>query len=197
MGKYKFLKVANTSNDNPPIWVLVGDSEEIVLEHWNKYVSADIKEGTHQIMKNLLEGNKPQHVSNTYARAVDIYITSGVYNPMQALAEVENTTYNRRLMDVTYGITNYFPKNISILMPNSSLVVIRTITKDTLVYPDEQHFDLSDVRYINWCGGKHYYAKVGALDIVDEKGDQKWNTKEEAEAAAKVFVNNYNNSNDE
>ena len=39
--------------------------------------------------------------------------------------------------------------------------------------------------------GEHYYAKIGKLDVVDEQGNQKWNTKREAEAAARWYIEKY------
>ena len=37
-------------------------------------------------------------------------------------------------------------------------------------------------------GGYHIYAKVGKLDVVDESGNQKWNTRQEAEDAARWYI---------
>jgi hypothetical protein len=42
-------------------------------------------------------------------------------------------------------------------------------------------------RFIQWPNGTHWYAKLGVNDIIVD-GRQKWNTKEEAEAAAKRFM---------
>lgn len=59
---------------------------------------------------------------------------------------------------------------------------------DELVYPDERGLDMKHVRYIQWQGGCHWYAKVGKLDIIDADGNQKWNSKAEAEKAARWFL---------
>lgn len=58
-------------------------------------------------------------------------------------------------------------------------------------YPDFKKPSLDDVRFIQWDGGKHWYAKVNKEDIVDEFGRQKWNTKDEAEKAAKWYIEKY------
>ena len=47
---------------------------------------------------------------------------------------------------------------------------------------------IDDVKFIMWNGGKHWYAKIGKLDVV-VNGIQKWNTKEEATKAAKQYIN--------
>ena len=66
--------------------------------------------------------------------------------------------------------------------------VLQIKQTDNLVYP---HKNIEDVRYIKWEGGSHWYAKIGNIDIVDSKGNQKWNTKAEAEKVAKEFVKYY------
>jgi hypothetical protein len=42
-------------------------------------------------------------------------------------------------------------------------------------------------RYIQWPNGTHWYAKVGANDVIVD-GIQKWNSKDEAEAAYKEWM---------
>jgi hypothetical protein len=66
-----------------------------------------------------------------------------------------------------------------------------------LIYPREAQYHLDEVRYMQWdvpgvSKGVHWYAKVGNFDIVDEKGNQKWDTKEEAMAAAEWFCQELN-----
>ena len=47
--------------------------------------------------------------------------------------------------------------------------------------------DEDDIRIIKWPQGKHWYAKIGDTDVVVD-GEQKWNTKAAAKAAAKKFL---------
>jgi hypothetical protein len=42
-------------------------------------------------------------------------------------------------------------------------------------------------RFLQWPGGKHWYAKIGDEDIVID-GKQKWDTRVQAEAAAKTYM---------
>ncbi len=48
-------------------------------------------------------------------------------------------------------------------------------------------FTEKDIRTIKWPGGKHWYAKIGDIDVVVD-GDQKWNTKAAAQKAAERFL---------
>ena len=62
---------------------------------------------------------------------------------------------------------------------------------DEFVFPAQHLATIDDVRIIQWPGGSHFYAKVGNVDIVDSRGNQKWNSEEEArkEAAKYIFLN--------
>jgi hypothetical protein len=62
---------------------------------------------------------------------------------------------------------------------------------DEFVFPTQRLATIDDVRIIQWPGGLHFYAKVGNVDIVDSRGNQKWDTEEEAkkEAAKFIFLN--------
>lgn len=53
-----------------------------------------------------------------------------------------------------------------------------------LVFPD---FKQEDIRIKRFHGGEHWYAYIGDMQVRDE-GRVKWNTKEEAQAAAEKLV---------
>jgi len=55
-------------------------------------------------------------------------------------------------------------------------------SRDHLIFPDSD-----EIRVLQWPGGEHWYAKIGAVDVVID-GEQKWNTFNEADTAAKRFV---------
>lgn len=61
--------------------------------------------------------------------------------------------------------------------------IIDIAESEELIFPD---VIFSNVRYIQWNNGFHWYAKVNTLDIVVD-GEQKWNSKEEAEEAVKRY----------
>lgn len=62
---------------------------------------------------------------------------------------------------------------------------------DEFIFPTQHLATIDDVHIIQWPGGSHFYAKVGSVDIVDSRGNQKWNSEEEArkEAAKYIFLN--------
>lgn len=61
---------------------------------------------------------------------------------------------------------------------------------ETLTFPDETQYYIENVRYITWVSGIQWYTKIGKLDICDEQGNYKWNTKIEAIEAAKWWIKN-------
>ena len=82
------------------------------------------------------------------------------------------------------------PSNCKI-SKNPYFEIVETYYNDKLEYPDFKKPTLDDVRFIQWNGGKHWYAKVNKEDVTDEFGRQKWNTKDEAEKAAKWYIAKY------
>lgn len=60
--------------------------------------------------------------------------------------------------------------------------------KDSLEYPEPEVYTDKDIRYIQWKDGSHWYVKIGKYDVVDENGNQKWNTRNEAINAAYNYL---------
>jgi hypothetical protein len=57
---------------------------------------------------------------------------------------------------------------------------------------DGDKFTTKDISVKKWWGGKHYYAKVGNVDVVDDYGDVKWNTEQYAYDVAVKYMNKLN-----
>lgn len=67
--------------------------------------------------------------------------------------------------------------------------VIKTVKSD--FFPDEiKKFDIQDVRFSQWRGGTHWYARLPDGTDIEVDGDLKWNSRKEAVAAAKKFLRN-------
>lgn len=49
-------------------------------------------------------------------------------------------------------------------------------------------FTTKDIKISRWPNGKHFYAKVGNIDVVDSGGNVKWNTHYAAQMAAERFM---------
>ena len=54
----------------------------------------------------------------------------------------------------------------------------------------ERESDIKKIRTFKWPAGKHFYAKIGNIDVVDKNGEVKWNSDIQARKAAKWFIEN-------
>lgn len=57
---------------------------------------------------------------------------------------------------------------------------------------DGNIFTTKDIKVQKWWGGRHYYAKVGNIDVIDDDGNVKWNTEEYAYDMAVKYMNQLN-----
>ena len=115
-------------------------------------------------------------------------------NEVDTANELLLTAIKGRLKDIDKGEAVYLEDGVrqfGYSSNNPHFEIIERYYSDKLEYPDFKKPTLDDVRFIQWDGGKHWYAKVNKEDITDEIGRQKWNTKGEAENAAKWYIEKY------
>jgi hypothetical protein len=60
-----------------------------------------------------------------------------------------------------------------------------SISLNEMIYPT---YTEKDINITKWPGGKHYYARIGNMQVMDENGDTKWNTYERAFEVAKKYL---------
>jgi len=53
-------------------------------------------------------------------------------------------------------------------------------------------YSAKDIKISKWPNGKHYYAKIRDIDVVDSSGDMKWNTELKANQVAMFFLRELN-----
>jgi len=58
------------------------------------------------------------------------------------------------------------------------------VEKDECIFPE--YID-KDIKIYQWFGAKHWYAKIGDVDVVID-GEQKWNTYDQAKISATKFL---------
>ena len=76
---------------------------------------------------------------------------------------------------------------ISVPFIKSMHTIIEEQYKDIIEFPKINRPSYSDIRIIQWPGGRHFYAKIGNEDVV-VNGMQKWNSSYEARLAAKSYI---------
>jgi hypothetical protein len=192
---YTFAKIqpkVQPNGEKPKAyWLFKPKTEEQIIEHWKKYAASTIKEGS-KILANKLVKGYSGHFRNDFERAVEVYQTAMGDDLVFSMLKVENEAMSNRLRAFREGRNIYLNHSIQVAMVDSRFVdIVDTVERDVLTFPDEDKPTIDDVKILVWDGGTHYYAKIGKLDIVDEKGNQKWNTKKEAEDAAKWYIEKY------
>lgn len=193
--KYKFIKVqiksASDVSNPTSIWLFEPQSDQQILEHWYKYARATIGEGARILTKKIFSGTKG-HCCNDFEKAVETLMTSTGDRLFTSMACIEREALKNRLQSFCEGRRIYLNHGIQVVTADSRFSeVVNTIERDVLTFPDEDKPTMNDVRYIIWEGGQHIYAKIGKLDVLDDKGNQKWETRAEAEAAARWYIDRY------
>lgn len=178
-------------------WYFVPNSVEQVKEHFNKIFGQEIKAGVH----DKVTGYK--HASTPWRHAVDMITMFNLKNLennhwLFNATLLENEVLNNRIKDFEKGKDIYLADGVVQFSPSWDMYeIVEEKEMNELIYPREAQYHLDEVRYMQWdvpgvSKGVHWYAKVGNFDIVDEKGNQKWDTKEEAMAAAEWFCQELN-----
>lgn len=191
--KYHFVKVGLVNDSTyQGTWYFKPETKEDVDEHWNKYVACEINDGVKEYvdcLKAHAEGLCMGHSTTEWGSLMDIWASATGQPNIVRLMKAETELYYNRMRDINEGREIYLSEGLTVFMLTEGYTeIIEHYYSDTLSFPTEK-YTFDDVRYIQWDGGRHWYAKIGKLDIVDSNGNQKWNTKAEAEQAAKEYFN--------
>lgn len=189
---YKFIKIqkkATTDEKQPKgFWLFEPQSERQILEHWEKYANATIREGVKILTEKMFSGTKG-HFRNDFEQAVETWQTLTGNGLLNSMAHIEQEALKSRMQSFREGKQTYLNRSIQVVTLDSRFTeIVNTTERAVLTYPDEDGPTIDDVRFIVWDDGIHFYAKIGKIYIVDEQGKQKWNTKQEAEAAARWYI---------
>ena len=204
---YKFVRIHKKSDQSDyGCWFLEPSSIEQIKEHFEKVCGFEIRKGIDEICKKADVNDDGSfkwngHTTTQFAHIViadmDANATTNALNLtfLQSCINVENKAYQTRVKSFLDGQKIYLAESMTVLMLDERFFEIaETVEKDCLVYPHKENYTLKDVRYMQWNmfgnKGTHWYAKVGKRDIVDKEGRMKWDTKAEAECAAKWFIDN-------
>lgn len=188
---YTFVKVKYNIGDKKSIWLFKPKSEEQILEHWDKYPSAIIRDGC-RILTDKVIHKKSGHYCNDFEMGVEARMQATVEPLIEASIRIENDALRSRILHFEKTKNIYLNSGMQVITIDERFAeIVSVVEKDVLTFPDEEAPSDDDVRYIKWDGGVHYYAKIGKLDVVDEMGNQKWDSLEEAKKAAKWYIEKY------
>lgn len=186
MSKYHFVLIRDKRSTSSGTWYLTGDSLDVIMEHFKKYVGTEMKEGIKQMFAR--KTGTVGHYTNHFAGLIDMVSCIKEESCLQTAIELENELLRNRIKFFKKGIIQYFNTSLQTFLLSDSCEIVDEVYKDTLVFPHEEKPSINDIRFLQWSDGIHYYAKIGKIDIIDKNGNQKWDTKAEAEEAAKWYI---------
>lgn len=201
--EYEFVRFKNLATDEESHkWWFAAKTARQVIEHAKKFFIPTMQEGYNSVAHDAVEaifkyGGIMKHATNEVASSIETITEIKGFKRSSPLAlfdtanELLLTAIKGRLKDIDKGEAVYLEDGVrqfGYTSKNSYFEIVETYYSDKLEYPDFKKPTLDDVRFIQWNGGKHWYAKVNKEDVTDEFGRQKWNTKDEAEKAAKWYI---------
>lgn len=192
---YHFVKYNN-------IWYLKPETKQDIMDHFNIILKREYEEGfkdrkssTH-LCKNYFGPGEDyiyiEHPTTPWAKAVEMYMPVWNMSWVMTANKLETVMMNARLNMFDNGRPLYLSNGLTLFEPNDTIKYQDECWKDTLEYPEPEFYTEKDIRYIQWKDGSHWYAKIGKYDVVDENGNQKWNTRNEAINAAYSFLKTLN-----
>lgn len=189
MSQYHFVKYNN-------IWYLKPETRQDIIDHYSIILKREYEEGFKDRISSTHLGKNNEvyieHPTTSWAKAVEIYMQIWNLSWVMAAHKLETETINNRLNMFDNGCPLYLINGLTSFVPNVTIDLQDECWKDTLEYPKPDTYTTNDIRYMQWKDGSHWYAKIGKYDVVDENGNQKWNTRNEAINAAYVFLKTLN-----
>lgn len=204
---FKFVRVHKKNSSDYGTWYFKPQSIDDVNLHWKEICGAEIKTHVNErFEKSVLierEGKEPYirtpHPTTQFGMAVEAYmqVCNGIY--AFGMLEVENIAYQTRINSFNRGDDIYLANCMTVYMIDDRFFEIaETVETEHFAYPTKNNWCLDDVRYMQWntlgIRGTHWYAKIGNRDIVDDNGNMKWDTKQQAEQAAIKFLEKTNSN---
>lgn len=204
--EYEFVRFKNLATDEESHkWWFAAKTARQVMEHAEKFFKPTMQEGYSSAAHDAVEaifkhGGIMNHATNEVASSIETITEIKGYKRSSPLAlfntanELLLTAIKGRLKDIDKGEAVYLEDGVrqfGYSSKNQHFEIVERYYSDKLEYPDFKKPTLDDVRFIQWDGGEHWYAKINKEDITDEIGRQKWNTKGEAEKAAKWYIEKY------
>lgn len=171
------------------------ENMETLQEHDSIYMRATINSGIEDYFKSKFYTKNGKifpddsHQSTEYGSAIDFLAKHTNYGDtaFEICLKFENQIYDGKVKTLKKYGGIYLRTNGSYMPISEGYKTIETIENEKITYPQNKYTE-KDIRIKRWDGGKHYYAKIKDIDVVNEYGEQKWNTVEYAELWAKRFL---------
>jgi len=195
---YKFIRLKDNRTGLKYPFILLCETKEVLLEHTEKYMTTEIKKGVEDFMKitNTIEKldnesyskSKTSHYTSGWAIAIDT-ITKNSDKPWyEHSVMLENKVFQGKMKCLLNHGNILLRDSGSYMTISPDMEIIEEIIKDEMIYPNYSEENISITK---WEGGRHYYATIGNMTVVDKDGNQKWNSHNEAMKHAKEYLKTF------
>lgn len=183
---FEFVKLKLTDINGSKVnieydWMLFIDSIEMLDTYMERIQSGIIEKG----LRKLITKDYAMHCTDQWEYACEFTAMMKGTSVIQESCDLENRIYRSRIHSIlTYG-GFYVNQNGGGFPYSEKFKVTDRILKHKLVFPD---YSIEDIKIFQWPRGNHWYAKINSVDVVDNKGNQRWNTRDGAEQAVNEYL---------
>jgi len=177
----KFAHVVSVWGGSPMDYgyLLQLDTPEDVIAYFENCESKHLCQITEKCINGEEEDSKNQQYLDIRRRKTP------KANLVQVLMTLHGDKFAKFLELLYKGHTIFVSERGSYFISTDSTRIISVKEEKTYCWGEKP-----ESKIFQWRGGTHYYAKVGKIDIVDEHGEQKWDTFEAAQRAMDKFIEN-------
>lgn len=196
---YTFVRIHRKNTGEYGVWYMRPNSVKDIIDHWKTVCAYEIGETVRHHLSGATYGENGAvmwpHPTTSFGAAVQAWCEANNQIYALGLVDVENEAYRSRIETFNNGMTIYLKEGMTVLLLDDRFFeIVEEVESDKLVYPSKKDWDMGDIRYMQWNmlgnTGDHWYAKIGKRDVYDKEGRMKWDTKAEAENAARWFIDN-------
>ena len=185
---FEQVRLRGFGKDFPSEWVLKITSLQQLFEYYVLTKPTIIQEAFKDFLETTSKEVQRDHFTNPITSAAvmlaQIEFNSGGKDRsfIDALTDLLSKVERNQMSSLAKGEILYI-RNIGSYVPEDGTRydILQYFESDKLVFPQ------SSVRFIQWDGGTHWYAKIGNTDIVVD-GEQKWDSKKEAQSAVQKYL---------
>lgn len=170
--KYKFQTIIETLED--------------LIEYHELDFGKKVKVSQEAIVDRI-KRNYKGHDTDTLTNISEIFADLKGITPLDELHYLQTTVLKNQIEDILNN-------KILVVNKNGGYFPVKKSDDATIEYLNVKYTD-KDIEIKKYPFGKHYYAKVKGIDVIDKEGRAKWNTYSYAYKQAVKFVIELNNKN--
>jgi hypothetical protein len=182
--KYEFIKIKdNRTGIVYPNWFLLANTSKLIIEHTEKYFKTEIEKGVKDWFAS--KGASIDHLKTNWASAVYKMMSFKGSNFIVESTIMENEVFRGKINTLLKGFVLLLRENgtYTVTSDGDEIEILHQTFNEKMLYPN---YTLDDIKINRFAGGKHYYPKIGEMEV-EVDGVNKWNTPERAREMAEQY----------